>query len=181
MLLAACDQPAAAYGADARPNRELAASPASRGAIQPASPKAQIHGKPNKGAQHLAPSALDQVRTGRLCVAPLDDSPTPGRGASTGGRLAPAKTKAVVHVNGVEQVITRRRGAQFDGLPLRDAIDISLNESGLQPYFVHKLQFDKEQVEVLCLYDNAFYGTVQISDRARRPYCSACMRDGQLP
>ena len=38
-------------------------------------------------------------------------------------------------------------------------------------------QLEKEGASALCLYENAFYGTVQVSDVPRRPFCRKCMKE----
>ena len=128
------------------------------------------------------------VRMGRLCVAPLDVSDTPGKGAASvlqdfhhDGAGPPSRKvsrdeRVIVRVNGREQTITHSEGAAFDGLALDEPIDVSLRSPRSAPYFSKKLSFRKEKAEILCLYDNAFYGTVQISDEPRRSFCRSCMK-----
>jgi hypothetical protein len=139
----------------------------------------------DSGTADASPDGGSSDRGGRLCIAPLDYSETPGKGgmsvyeADRWGEPSPTprNAKAIVKVNGEKQVITLRQGARFDGLPLHGRVEVSLASPGQRPYFSKKLSFEKEGAKALCLYENAFYGTVQISDVPRRPFCRKCMRD----
>jgi hypothetical protein len=136
------------------------------------------------GAADASTAHGAERRGGRLCVAPLDYSETPGKGASSiyddfGGTPSPTpgNARAIVTVDGEKREITLSKGARFDGLPLDAPISVTLAGSGERPYFSKKLSFAKEGADRLCLYENAFYATVQISAVPRRPYCRKCMRD----
>jgi hypothetical protein len=130
-----------------------------------------------------SPMDASVARGGRLCVAPLDYSETPGKGAMTvegfgdGPSPTPRNAKAIVEVNGERQEITLKQGARFDDLPLRGRVVVSLASPGQRPYFSRKISFEKEGARALCLYENPFYATVQISDVPRRPFCRKCMKD----
>ena len=160
--------------------------PAARDAAAPERiPETAIVTDTKPDASPLDASAPDAsvARGGTLCVAPLDYSETPGKGGMSvdmfgdGPSPTPRNAKAIVEVNGEKQVITLKKGARFDGLPLHEPVVVSLANAGQPPYFGKKISFEKEGAEALCLYENAFYGTVQVSDVPRRPFCRKCMRD----
>jgi len=163
--------------------------PAARGAAIPsASPEpGAIAKKVAEDAPAIAadpsPDGGAGERGGVLCVAPLDYSETPGKGAMTidefgdGPSPTPRNARAIVSVNGVKQEITLKKGARYDGLPLHGSVVVSLANPGQPPYFGKKISFEKEGASALCLYENAFYGTVQVSDVPRRPFCRKCMKE----
>jgi hypothetical protein len=135
-------------------------------------------------AADASPDGGSADRGGVLCVAPLDYSETPGKGAmsmeefrESGEPSSTARNaRAVVTVNGERQEITLKKGARFAGLPLHERVVVSLANPGQPPYFGKKISFEKEGASALCLYENAFYGTVQLSDVPRRPFCRKCMK-----
>ena len=139
--------------------------------------------KRDAGAADASPDGGSGERGGVLCVAPLDYSETPGKGAMTvegfgdGPSPTPRNARAIVKVNGEKQEITLKKGARFDGLPLNGHVVVSLASPGQRPYFSRKISFEKEGANALCLYENPFYATVQISDVPRRPFCRKCMKD----
>jgi hypothetical protein len=136
---------------------------------------------PPAGAE---PDGGGRAPTGRLCVAPLDYSDTPGKGAMSMeafrefGEPSPTarNARAVVTVNGRRQEITLKKGARFDGLPLDAPFEVTIAGPGGRPYFGKKISFEKEGADALCLYENAFYSTVQLSAVPRRPFCRKCMK-----
>lgn len=149
-------------------------------------PDAKPDAKPDASPVDASAPDASVARGGRLCVAPLDYSETAGKGGMTVERFeafgggpspTPRNAKAIVEVNGEKQVITLKKGARFDGLPLHEPVVVSLAKAGQPPYFGKKISFEKEGADALCLYENAFYGTVQVSDVPRRPFCRKCMRD----
>ncbi len=162
----------------------------------PAEGRAQIPSKSrapiaaDAGALDAHPLAAQVDRRGGvLCVAPLDHSETPGKGAMTVERFnafeggptpVPRNARAVVNVNGVEREITLTKGARFDGLPLDAPVKVTIARPGDRPYFGKRLSFAKEGADALCLYENAFYATVQISPVPRRAFCRECMK-GSAP
>jgi hypothetical protein len=135
-------------------------------------------------AADASPDGGAGERGGVLCVAPLDHCNTPGKGAMSMEAYkefgepspTPKNARAIVTVNGEKQEITLKKGARFAGLPLDGGVVVSLSDPGQAPYFGKKISFKKEGASALCLYENAFYGTVQLSDVPRRPFCRKCMK-----
>ncbi|MCK9462534.1 MAG: hypothetical protein M0R80_23175 [Proteobacteria bacterium] len=148
-----------------------------------AKPDAEPEAEPDASPGDASAPDASVARGGTLCVAPLDYSETPGKGGMSvdmfgdGPSPTPRNARAIVTVNGEKREITLKKGARFDGLPLDEPVLVSLASPGRPPYFGRKISFAKEGAEALCLYENAFYGTVQVSDVPRRPFCRKCMRD----
>lgn len=139
------------------------------------------------GGIGAAAAADAGVAGGVLCVAPLDTSTTPGKGAMALGPAGdfagepsptPRNARAIVKVDGAAQEITLRKGARFAGLPLDRPFEVTIANPGERAYFRKAISFAKEGADALCLYENAFYATVQLSPVPRRPFCRRCMREG---
>jgi hypothetical protein len=183
-LLALCAAGACAIACRAEPAaREIAAT--EREPEAAIVPEAKPAAKPAASTEDASAPDASVDRGGRLCVAPLDYSETPGKGAMSiegfgafddGPSPPPRNMRVVVRVNGERREITLTQGARFDGLPLHGRVEVSLAHPGQRPYFGRAISFEKEGAEALCLYENAFYATVQISDVPRRPFCRKCMR-----
>jgi hypothetical protein len=167
--------------------REAAiSSPTSRPVVAEPVEKREQEGKRDAGAADASPDAGSGDRGGLLCVAPLDYSETPGKGAMavdmTGGfddgpSPTPRNARAIVKVDGVKREITLKKGARFDGLPLDEPVEVTIASPGQRPYIGKKISFAKEGARALCLYENPFYATVQISDVPRRPFCRRCFKE----
>jgi len=141
----------------------------------------------------VPPDDTANLPTGLLCVAPLDFSPTPGKGSMSGEPWGddpwggednyPAERRhrtVTVTVNGSVQTIDLTHGAAFSGLALDETHDVALFEQkAARPYSRLQVNFAKEQAVALCIFDNGFYGTTQISDIPRRPFCRKCFKNLQ--
>ena len=127
-----------------------------------------------------------ETKQGTVCIAPIDifkgDGPRPNialdpwRGGAAKGR----DSHRTVYVSCAEQQIevTEKKGGRLTGLSLDDVHTLVLREKGIpQPYTRIRANFKKMNSDVLCLYNNAFYGTTQISEKARRRYCKKCFAE----
>lgn len=127
----------------------------------------------------------DAMHTGTICVAPLDKSSTPGKGQATmeipteqWGTPHSLRAEVTVQIDDIRKTITTTRGAQVSGLSLDVPHTITLTEKGnRRPYFKKTLRLKTP----LCVYDNAFYGTTQISDKPRRRFCKKCFQTAATP